>query len=488
MATRTFIPVGSPTTKLEQTLVDQHGSLVTHFPELVKYWHPTKNEGIEPSQITKGSTRLAWWICPNGHEYITAVMNRTTAFKNSSGRAIGCPQCSKQNASKIRVKDLIGKKGSLAQTHPEIISEWHPTKNKTSPEKVLAGSHELITWVCKRGHEWKAQVKNRALRGDGCPECNNNSTSRLEIAIYTELSNLFDGVLWRSKVLGKELDIYLPQFQVGIEVDGSYWHKNKQEKDNSKTKFFKENNINVIRLRSSKLNKLSETDILINDNVEHFISCKLVLERLIELSLLNKCELDKVKEYLAGGILKNSSAYKKILARLPGPDEADSLAAKNPEAAKLWDYQKNFPLQPTMFLATSAFKAWWKCDKGHEFQQPIINLNKSSLTIGNGCKKCWYENMSKHLAKKRGSIAELRPDLLKEWNYEKNNPLNPEDITLKSTINAWWKCDKGHEWFGRVRQRVEAKYGCMVCSRLKKAVPKNSNKTLASLYPNVSKL
>lgn len=470
MTSRVFIPVGAPATKLELTLVKKNGSLESHFPDLAKYWHPTKNGSLKPNQVTKGSTRMAWWLCPNGHEYMTAIMNRSTAFKNSDGKAIGCPQCSKKEGAQSRVKSVLNKKGSLLETHPEMLSEWHPTKNEHNPGEVLAGSHYLATWFCKRGHEWQAQVKNRALRGDGCPICNTNSTSRIEIAIYTELSNLFEGVLWRNKILGKELDIYIPQYKTGIEVDGSYWHKDKEDKDYSKTTFFTKNGINVIRLRSSKLSKLYETDISVDDNVDHFTACKLVLERFLALGVLSERDLFQVKSYIQDGALKNSAMYKKILARLPGPDEAESLAALNPELSQSWDYEKNFPLQPTMFSPTSSFKAWWKCDQGHSWQQTIHNLTKfkSKNSMGNGCKKCWYSNMSQHLAKKRGSLAEMRPDLLSEWNYEKNAPLTPENVSLKSSIDVWWKCSEGHEWYGRIRQRVEAKYGCMICSRLKR--------------------
>lgn len=470
MTSRTFIPVGTPATKLELTLVEKNGSLEAHFPDLAKYWHPTKNGDLKPSQVTKGSTRMAWWLCPNGHEYMTAIMNRSTAFKNSGGKAICCPQCSKKEGAQLRVKSVLKNKGSLAETHPDLLSEWHPTKNQLNPNEVLAGSHSVATWICKRGHEWNAVIKNRVLRGDGCPLCNTNSTSRIEIAIYTELSNLFDGVLWRNKILGKELDIYIPQYKTGVEVDGAYWHKDKQEKDYSKTNFFSESGINVIRLRSSKLAKLYESDISVDDNIDHFTACKLVLQSLIGLNVLNSDDLVKAESYIKDGVLKNSAMYKKILSRLPGPDESESLAVLNPKLSKSWDYKKNFPLQPTMFTPTSSFKAWWICDKGHSWQQTIHNLSKvrSQNSLGNGCKKCWYENMSQHLAKKRGSLAEMRPDLLGEWNYERNFPLAPENVALKSSLYVWWKCSEGHEWYGRIRQRVEAKYGCMICSRNKR--------------------
>ena len=37
------------------------------------------------------------------------------------------------------------------------------------------------------------------------------------------------------------------------------------------------------------------------------------------------------------------------------------------------------------------------------------------------------------------SLAEARPDLAKEWNYEKNGDLRPEDVSCGSGKKVWWK-------------------------------------------------
>ena len=43
------------------------------------------------------------------------------------------------------------------------------------------------------------------------------------------------------------------------------------------------------------------------------------------------------------------------------------------------------------------------------------------------------------VTKKFVSLAEKRPDLAKEWNYEKNGNLRPEDVTVNSHKKVWWK-------------------------------------------------
>lgn len=54
---------------------------------------------------------------------------------------------------------------------PDLIKEWHPTKNgKSNPRNVTCDHAEEVWWLCEKGHEWKATVKSRMV-GDRCPLC-----------------------------------------------------------------------------------------------------------------------------------------------------------------------------------------------------------------------------------------------------------------------------------------------------------------------------
>ncbi len=59
-------------------------------------------------------------------------------------------------------------------------------------------------------------------------------------------------------------------------------------------------------------------------------------------------------------------------------------------------------------------------------------------------------------------LIDKRPDLIKEWDYEKNTA-NIEDITVGSNKKVYWKCSKGHSWLAFVYNRV-GKAGCPYCS------------------------
>ena len=133
--------------------------LATTNPSLAKEWHPTKNGNLTPSEITSGSNKRVWWKCDKGkdHEWITFINSR------SSGH--GCPACDGRQAAKSNC---------LATIRPDLIKEWHPTKNRDkNPYNVVAFSGKYAWWKCDNGddHEWKATISSRSSQGVGCPVC-----------------------------------------------------------------------------------------------------------------------------------------------------------------------------------------------------------------------------------------------------------------------------------------------------------------------------
>ena len=66
------------------------------------------------------------------------------------------------------------KKNSLAEKHPELVTEWHPVKNLSlTPNLVPSCSNKKVWWLGKCGHEWQMSPNDRG-RGRNCPYCCNN--------------------------------------------------------------------------------------------------------------------------------------------------------------------------------------------------------------------------------------------------------------------------------------------------------------------------
>ncbi len=62
-------------------------SLAQHNPGLAAEWYPTKNGDLTPEQVTKGSAKKVWWLCPAcGHEWQATIKDRY-------GKQSGCTIC-----------------------------------------------------------------------------------------------------------------------------------------------------------------------------------------------------------------------------------------------------------------------------------------------------------------------------------------------------------------------------------------------------------
>ena len=57
----------------------------------------------------------------------------------------------------------------------------------------------------------------------------------------------------------------------------------------------------------------------------------------------------------------------------------------------------------------------------------------------------------------------LRPEIAKEWDYDKNE-LKPTQVSPSSSKVAWWKCERGHSWKTIISTRGHNGCGCPYCS------------------------
>jgi hypothetical protein len=136
-----------------------------------------------------------------------------------------------------------------------------------------------------------------------------------------------------------------------------------------------------------------------------------------------------------------------------------------PELVAEWHPTKNGNLLPDEFHVGSHEKVWWKCSKGHEWQTEL----RMRTRRGTGCPKC-----SGVIASSDYNIGKSRPDLVVEWNYNRNKT-KPEDHTPNSGKKIWWRCALGHEWEATIdqRNRKGEGRGCPYCAS-KLASPENN--------------
>lgn len=191
--------------------VSKSSSLGSRFPEISKFWHPTKNKGSTIFQVTPYSNKIMWWKCPKGieHEWESSVAN----VVNGST----CPVCMGRK---------ITEKNNLQVLYPELMKEWDYVRNTSDPTNLSPGTKDKAWWICSRDkeHKWFSAINDRTTKNSGCPICsiklNVSEVKMLEILkeIFPKLTIEYR---YRPKWLKRmELDVYIPSFKTGIEYQG----------------------------------------------------------------------------------------------------------------------------------------------------------------------------------------------------------------------------------------------------------------------------
>lgn len=71
------------------------------------------------------------------------------------------------------------------------------------------------------------------------------------------------------------------------------------------------------------------------------------------------------------------------------------------------------------------------------------------------------------------SIASKRPQLVDEWDYEKNYPLKPEQIPAFSNKKFAWICPNNHSYYASPNHRSNGR-NCPLCYKIKRSNGKNN--------------
>lgn len=493
-----------------------YNDLATTNPKLLKEWDYEKNDilGISPYNITKGAEKKVWWICSNGHSYECFAYSKREnvgcsicskkrikkgvndiftvhpnwkkywdfelneqckinpydigrnshtkvnwicsecgiKFKRALSKTkdiILCSNCSINSGVKSRIDTLISKSGSLLDNNPLVANEWDYEKNEDlTPDKVTSNSIQKVWWICPNGHSYKLDISHKT-QGRGCPKCSKEMRISLPEKALVYYLNKVDNKLIESYnpdfLKGKEIDIYLPNKNVGIEYDGKMWHTD-FERDLEKNKICYENNVNLIRVREEGcpiLNSTSKDYIYkVNSNYENLNKVIYeIIKELYDIELEINIEKDRI------------DIYKLLTITI----KEKSLEVLFPLIAKEWNYKLNKGLKPSQFYATSGRKVWWICPKGHSYECTISHRTVDK----NNCPIC----ANQKILKGYNDLATTNPELIKEWNYKKNNGLNiqPDEVFKGSHKKVWWKCEKGHEWEASISNRVKGRK-CPICA------------------------
>ena len=443
---------------------------IADLPKFLSIWNYDLNK-VSPYDISISSNVVISWKCQCGN--LWEMSPKSISSRRSEEIKFKCLDCVSQERSEISLNSRRkNTKLLLKDVLPQLRESWDFEKNDIEFDKVFPVANTKYWWKCHFGHSWSASAQNRNLARSGCPECSGSETSKIEIYILCELRKIFSTVMWRKKIESFEVDIFIPEYSIGVEVDGEYWHRNKSDKDRKKSIFLKSKGIDLIRIRSDYLTG-TDDHIIIAKGQSNTDDFQIITNEIIEY-LRNKIGTESLIDYCIDKKQLAAKDYQEMIARLPAPPEGDSFLTVYPKVAAEWNYEKNSPLTPDLFTPKSDQKFWWTCSKNHSWQATI----KNRTIRESNCPHCFDNRRSKETNKRHldrlGSIAEKYPNLLQYWDNASNNVRNPKDVTAVLTNTYSWICNHQHTFTKLLKSMIKDQ-SCTVC--------KSSESALAHKFP-----
>ena len=146
---------------------------ISEVPELIEQWDYDRNK-LEPSKVTIGSHKEAYWICPYCKKSYPALIQNKGIKK---GR--GCRECTDKRLSSLtherRFKQGVN---DLKTQRPDLLLDWDYELNDIDPSEVAVGSGIPSHWKCHIcGYTWVTSPNSRTTNNSGCKKCGNRKIS-----------------------------------------------------------------------------------------------------------------------------------------------------------------------------------------------------------------------------------------------------------------------------------------------------------------------
>lgn len=402
--------------------------LATMYPSLADEWNYERNGDLRPDQVLPGSEKKVWWKCSNGHEWEAIVYNRK--------KGVGCPYCS-NFAVLVDFNDL-------ATTNPALTLEWNYEKNgELKPTDVTAGSHKRIWWKCSNGHEWVADIKSRA-GGNNCPYCSNKK-------VLTGYNDLFTinpklAAEWSDK------NSVSPREVIRGGDKKYYW----------KCPLGHEDYLSSVdqRIRGQGCPVCAQRSQTSFPEQAIFYYVKKMFPDAINRYIIEKNEIDIFIPARHIGIEYNGYFSHK------GKEKRDSqkrefLTSRGIELILIKEFKKEAECIDADFYIheRTTYESITKliCD--------IILLLSPNSTVSVDCARDQTEIKTQYIdSVKKNSIAFSMPEIIDEWDTEKNGDIKPEFVGRNSKLKYYWICPVcGYSYLAAPSHRYHGT-GCPACA------------------------
>ena len=486
---------------------------VSDNAQLMAEWYWQKNAELDPTQLTLGSNKKAWWSCSQGHKW--------EATPNNRSNGTGCPYCTNR-------KVLRGY-NDLQTINPALAKEWNLEKNSgIKPEDFTANSGKKVWWKCSKGHEWQATICDRN-NGNGCPYCSGRLATKGKSDIQTLNPAL--AMEWNyDKNIGLSPSDITPNSNKTVWWKCSKGHE-WQAKPNarsrgtgcpycSSTKVLEGYNdlqtVNPAVAKEwnySKNGNLTPSDVMPNSNKKVWWKCSKGHEwqasiahrnngngcptcnserntSLPEYAIvyyLRKCGLEVIHSYKEKGYeLDVYVPSRNIAIEYDGyfwhKNKERKDLEKNQKCVnngiKLYRIREGLPALNDSSIDYVILRN--QKDLSQTLEKLLNEIVGTCVDVDIDTDIISIESLREYTEKEH-SLLGLHPQIADEWDYAKNGGLNPSNFSSNCTKKFWWKCKHGHEWQTTIRDRSLG-HGCPYCAGQKVLIGYND---LQTVNPNL---
>lgn len=377
----------------------------------------------------------------------------------------------------LKKRVLLGS-NNLAVTHPNILKQWDYEKNDIKPEEISYGSGKKVWWKCSKGHSYEMTVYKKLSRAASCPVCSGHKTVpgiNDFATCYPEIAKEWhpnkNGDLLPSQVSKKNGRKVWWICQYGHE-----WQATIRDRVTDKT--------GCPKCRARRLTSFSEQAIyyyvkqLYPDTINRY---KEIFD--------NGMELDIFVPSIRVGIEFDGAAWhnteemhlkERKKYQICQKNNIKLIRVKEHTGNEWWDVSDvTYTLHDRrnrrdLETIIQVILDWmdpvsnmWTRKRFNDFHSKVhVNIKRDENAI------------REYLTPIANSLAELRPDLVKDWNYEKNGNLKPTMFGINSSDYVWWKCKScGHEWESTIQKRSNG-LSCPCCDGRIVVLGKNDLKTV----------
>ena len=410
---------------MNNQILKNYNDLNTINPKLAKEWNYEKNGDLKPDMVMPNSNKKVWWRCNKGHEWEADICSRNVGAN--------CPYCAKELQTsfpeqaiyfyikKIFPDAISGDRHLKMELDIFIPSEkiaieydgafWHRNPAKDERKNELCKKHKILLFRVKENLQEKIE-ESEYLKIVPCAYNDVGIKNAIEY-ILKKLNKNIDVDLDRDRALiynsfiNNQKEQSLLIINPNIAKEWNYEKNGDLKPDmvmaNSGKKVWwicneghewqavikSRNNGCGCPICSSQQVLKGYNDLTVTNNkVAQEWNYEKNGDLKPDMVMANsdkkvwwKC--DKGHEWQAIIKNRNKGIGCPICSNRQVLKGYNDLETVNPKLTKQWNYEKNGDLKPSMLVANSHKKVWWKCDKGHEWESTIINRNR-----GTGCPIC----------------------------------------------------------------------------------------------------